>query len=100
MRCDEAEALLDIHLDGELPQEMADKLDRHLLRCALCAGQLRSLEQTRTLLRITLQPAEPSPAYRERALARLSDRLAPHLRPTVIQDDGRQWVLPLMPPDS
>jgi len=100
MKCEEAGALLDLHLEGELPQELADRLDRHLLRCAQCAGELRSLEQTRSLLRKALDPAEPSPAYRERALARLTDRLAPHLRPAADQDVGRQWSLPFLTTDS
>ena len=100
MKCDEAGALLDLHLESELPQELGDRLDRHLLRCAQCAGELRSLEQTRSLLQKALDPAEPSPAYRERALARLTDQLAPHLRPAASQDDGRQWALPFLQSES
>jgi anti-sigma factor RsiW len=94
MRCEEAEALLDLHLDNELPQELAVKVDRHLLRCARCAGDLRSLEQTRELLREAVPPAEPSPGYRERASARLHDRLAGHLRKEAESEAGRQWILP------
>ena len=94
MRCDEAKSLLDLHHDDELPQELAVKLDRHLIRCAQCAGEIRSLEQTTALLRASVEIAEPSAGYRERALARLHDQLAAHLRPAARSDSGRQWVLP------
>ena len=94
MKCEETKSLLDLHLDGDLPLELADKLDRHLLRCPQCAGELRSLEQTKRLLRAAVAPAEPSPAFRERAAARLHNLLASHLRPAVGQEAGRQWILP------
>jgi hypothetical protein len=94
MRCEEAQSLLDLHLDNSLPQEMAVKLDGHLLRCSRCAGELRALEQTRALLRDAVLPAEPAPAFLERAAARLHDRLAAHLRPAVPPEAGRQWILP------
>jgi hypothetical protein len=94
MRCEEAQLLLDLHLDNSLPQELAVKLDRHLLRCSQCAGELRSLEQTRALLRDAIPPAEPTPAFRERAAARLHDSLAAHLRPAATPAAARQWILP------
>ena len=94
MRCEEARSLLDLHLDDGLPEELAVKFERHLLRCAQCAGELRSLEQTRALLREAAEPAEPSPAFRERVVARLHDQLAAHLRPISEQEAGRQWILP------
>jgi hypothetical protein len=100
MKCEEAEALLDLHLGHELPQELSDKLDRHLLRCARCAGEMRSLEQVCDLLHNTFEPAQPSPSYRERALARLNDQLAPNMRPVEGVSDGRQWVLPFLPAKS
>ncbi len=94
MRCEEARTLLDLYLDGELPQELADRLDRHLLRCAGCAGEIRTLEQTLTLLRGAVESAEATPGFRERAAARLQDRLASHLRPSARPAPGRQWALP------
>lgn len=94
MRCDEGRALLDLFLDGELPEEITTRIDRHLLRCSECAGAIRSLEQTRALLREAVEPAEPSPAFRERTLARLHDRLSHHLRPVERGEVGRQWELP------
>jgi anti-sigma factor RsiW len=94
MKCDEARLLLDLHLDGELSQEVADALERHLIRCPQCAGELRSLEVTRSLLRDAVDRADSSPAFRERTAARLHDRLAAHLRPPEGADGGRQWALP------
>ncbi|HLJ57745.1 MAG TPA: zf-HC2 domain-containing protein [Chthonomonadaceae bacterium] len=94
MRCEEAGALLDLYLDGCLPLELSTKLDRHLLRCAACPGELRSLEQTIALLREASSPEQPSPSFRERAAARLQSQLAGHLRSTSKDDVGRQWILP------
>lgn len=96
MRCEELQSLLDLHLDGELPEEMARKIERHLLRCPACAYEARTLEQTRALLREAVPPAVPSPAFRERASARLLDALANHLRPEAESISGRQWTLPLL----
>ena len=44
MRCEEWSHLLDLSLDGELPEETARALDRHSLRCPACAYELRTLE--------------------------------------------------------
>jgi anti-sigma factor RsiW len=96
MRCDEMQTLLDLHIDGELPEELARKIERHLLRCPACAYEARTLEQTRALLREGMASAEPSPAFRERTSARLLDALAPYLRPEVEAVHGRQWALPLL----
>ena len=100
MRCDEAKDLLDLHMDDELPLELAAKLDRHLLRCAPCAGEVRALEQARALLRSAVPRAEASPAFRERTAARLHDVLAQYLRPAPAEDDARQWILPFPKSDA
>jgi hypothetical protein len=81
---------------AELPEERAQKIERHLLRCPACAYEARTLEQTRALLRESVQPAEASPAFRERTVARLLDTLAPYLRPESETPQGRQWTLPLL----
>ena len=49
MRCEELQPLLDMRLDNELPEEIAQKVDRHLLRCPTCAYEIRTLEQTRAM---------------------------------------------------
>ena len=94
MRCEELRDLLDLHLDGELPEETARKLERHLLRCPACAYEARTLEQTREMLREAIPPQETTPAFRERAAARLINALSGHLRPAPEAETGRQWQLP------
>lgn len=94
MRCDELSGLLDLYLDGELPEETARRVDRHLLRCPACAYEVRTLEQTRTMLREAVPPAETSPGFRERAAAHLLDAFAAQLRPASEFERGRQWTLP------
>jgi anti-sigma factor RsiW len=96
MRCEELRSLLDLYLDGELPEEASRKLDRHLLRCPTCAYEARTLEQTRAMLREAIKPAEPSAGFRERTLARLVSALEPGLQPRSRQTVGRQWALELL----
>ncbi|MCS6776831.1 MAG: zf-HC2 domain-containing protein [Chloroherpetonaceae bacterium] len=99
MRCNTVHALLDLHLEQQLPEELAQQIERHLMRCAACAFEARTLEQTRNLLRAAIPPVAPSPSFRERAAARLQDALVPHLHPRLEQADTRQWRLPLLPED-
>ncbi len=94
MRCEEFSRLLDLYLDGELAEEMAQKVERHLLRCPACAYEVRTLEQTRDWLREAVAPAETSPGFRERTQARLLAALAGQLRPAAEPETGRQWSLP------
>jgi anti-sigma factor RsiW len=94
MRCEEIQTLLDLHLDRELPEEIERRVARHLLRCPGCAYESHTLSQTRSMLRSAFPVIETSPTYRERAAARLLDRLADHLRPALEQETGRQWTLP------
>jgi anti-sigma factor RsiW len=96
MRCEALRELLDLYLDGELPEETVRKLDRHLLRCPTCAYEVRTLEQTRGMLREVVPPATTPPHFRERTLARLLDALAPDLRPQRTEPAGRQWSLDLL----
>jgi len=81
MKCPEINDLLDLYVDGELPEETRARVERHLLRCVHCAFQARSLEQTRALLRDAYPPAESSPAFREKMAARLHNAFADLLRP-------------------
>jgi anti-sigma factor RsiW len=93
MRCDELQGLLDLFIDGDLTEEMRARIDRHLLRSPACSYAARSLEQTRSMLRDAVEPANPSPAYRERTLAKLMDALSDHLQ-TDTWKDARQTTLP------
>lgn len=94
MNCVEAQALLDLHMDGELSEETRTRMERHLLHCADCAFQARALEQSRALLREAYPRAESSPAFREKMTARLQDAFADLLRPEP-EPAANQRVLPL-----
>lgn len=94
MRCDEIQLLLDLHIDSELPTELEIKLERHFLRCAICAGEALALEQTRRMLRESVDKAAPTPAFRERTAALLLDRFSKHLQPARSEEASRQWTLP------
>ena len=94
MRCDEWNNLLDLYLDGEMPEETARALDRHTMRCPACAYELRTLEQTRRMLREADLTAVPSDGFRERTAARLRDALTERTRPVLSRDSIRQWTLP------
>ena len=94
IRCEEMMSLMDLYLEGELSEDLAGQADRHLLRCLACGGEARALEQTRALLSGAFPIETPSPAYLERASARLLDLLSPHLRPAPSSVDSRQWELP------
>src|SRR5580658_6557384 len=96
MRCEETRTLLDLYIDGDLPEEVVQKLDRHLLRCPACAYEVRTLEQTRSMLRESVGPAATSPGFRERTLARLLDALEPCLQVRPGPTAGRQWALELL----
>jgi anti-sigma factor RsiW len=99
MRCAEAQDLLDLYVDGELPEESRARVERHLLRCAACAFEVRTLEQTRAHLRESHPRVESSPAFREKTAARLQDAFADVLRPEPESND-RQWPLPFLKEDA
>lgn len=95
MRCEDAALLLDECLEGLLSEELRTRVERHLLRCSACASELKGLEQTRTLLRDALPRREASPAFRERAAARLEDAL----QDVLCREPGpaeTQWELPFL----
>ena len=96
MRCDEVKDMLDLYVDGELTEEIRRKIDRHLLGCTPCGGEVHALIQTGSMLKNAISAAEVSPAFRERAAARLLNALAPSLRPIPEPEMCRQWSLPLL----
>lgn len=68
--------LLDLYVDGALSEESGERVERHLMRCARCSFEVRTLEQARAHLRQALPRTESSPAFREKMMARLSDAFA------------------------
>jgi anti-sigma factor RsiW len=94
MRCDELQGLFDLYLDADLSEETAQKLTRHLMRCAACAYEMRTLEQTRAMVRDAIPQAEATPGFRERAAAHLLDAFADRLQPRSAPEESLQWALP------
>jgi len=93
MNCKEIADLLELYADAELSEEARARVDRHLMRCAECAYLVRSIEQTRSLLRDAYPRDESAPGFRERMEARLESELADVLKPEPAES-ATQWSLP------
>ncbi len=50
MDCLQVQELLNAHIDAELPGEMADRIEGHLIRCAACGREARQLKELSTAL--------------------------------------------------
>lgn len=94
MRCESAKPLLELHLDGSLPEELARQLEVHLLRCAECAHVMRAAEQALSQLKAAVPRAESSASYRERTQARLLEKFVSE-HPIALAPSPGQWKLPL-----
>ena len=79
LRCEEIEELADLYVEGELSEESTARISRHLFRCPDCSYRIRSIEQTRGLLRDAAPKRESNPGFRERMSARLHAEFAEHL---------------------
>ena len=95
MRCNEFRSLTDLYTDGNLPNELVERVEKHLLICSQCAGEVRSLEQVRALLSESIPVAGSTASFRDRTIARLHHELEGHLRAAPSVVDSRQWILPL-----
>ncbi|MEZ8221495.1 putative zinc-finger [Candidatus Fervidibacteria bacterium JGI MDM2 JNZ-1-D12] len=76
MRCDEAQKLLSLWLDGMLEKEDERKLLVHLQNCEHCRQVWREWEQMRTMLR-SYPSVTPSPDFDRKVLSRLKVPKAP-----------------------
>lgn len=94
MTCSEIRGLIDMHAGGDLPEDLAPGVERHLMRCSACSHEVRALEQTRALLAEACRHEESPPSFRERAAARLLDELADLLH-AALPYDATQRTLPL-----
>ncbi|CCW36105.1 Putative zinc-finger [Chthonomonas calidirosea] len=99
MRCDDVETFIDLAVDGVLPDEAKQRLERHLLRCGRCAHRLKALEVARTMVWQAVPKAEPSPAYLERAQARLQAHFE-SLFPKTEPPSPTQRLLPFLQDDT
>ena len=86
MNCKDLNELADLYADGELPEEARARVERHLIQCPQCAYRVRSIEQTRALLRQAFPPIEPSPASWRVTSSKSCGR--PQIRPAMMNGDG------------
>lgn len=94
MQCEQVREFIDLYMDNALSEEQTLQVDRHLIRCALCGGEVRALEQAKKALIEAVPPVSASPSFRERTAARLLDKLKTHVRPNQSILFDRQWSLP------
>jgi anti-sigma factor RsiW len=66
MTCRDVQCLAGSYLDGELPEEMCDRIQRHLLRCGPCREEVESLRFSVEVLKST----HPAPAVGEEFVQR------------------------------
>jgi anti-sigma factor RsiW len=76
MNCREVQPLAGNYLDGELPDELCDRIRRHLLRCPACREEYDGLRMTAELLRETHVAPAPGEAFVQEALGALARELA------------------------
>ena len=75
MTCSDIRCLAASYVDGELPEEMHERIQRHLLRCAACSQELGSIEMAVRALRTTHAVPVVSEEYVKAALQRLGEEL-------------------------
>ena len=75
MNCPDVQALGGNYIDGELPEEMCDRIQRHLLRCAACREEIDSVRMTVEVLQASHAAPEVRPEFIHSALAALSREL-------------------------
>src|SRR5436853_1241479 len=93
MRCEDIQELADLYVDGDLAEQTAVRISRHLFRCPDCSYRIRSIEQTRQHLQDAFPKQEPNPGFRERMSARLHAAFSDHLTPETA-DFPNQLSLP------
>ena len=57
MNCRDTQGLAGNYLDGELPEEMCDRVRRHLLKCPACREEFDTLRMAAEVLRGIEAPA-------------------------------------------
>jgi hypothetical protein len=75
MTCRDVLALSDNFLDNELPEEMGDRIRRHLLGCAACREEIDSVRMALEVLHAARMGAEPDEAFTTNALEMLARQL-------------------------
>jgi len=75
MNCRDVQALNGNYLDGELPEELCDRMRRHLLGCPACREEMNSLRMTLEVLRETHAQPSLSESFAGSALETLAREL-------------------------
>ena len=75
MNCRDVQSLAGNYLDRELPDELADRIQRHLLRCAGCREDLDSQQRAIEILTATHQSPSPGEPFILSALGNLGREL-------------------------
>ena len=78
MNCPDARALASSYLDGELPEEMCDRIQAHMLGCERCRGEIGSLRATVDALRRACAPPAAGEEFVAAAAARIAAELEFH----------------------
>lgn len=75
MTCSDIRSLSSNYLDDELPSELCDRVQRHLLKCAGCAQEISTLGTAVSALRAAHPTPAPHEAYLQSALETLAEGL-------------------------
>ncbi|MFN3649801.1 MAG: anti-sigma factor family protein [Armatimonadota bacterium] len=75
MKCADIQALAGNYLDGELPEELCDRIQRHLLRCSACRDEVETVRVALQLLTSAQAQPEPGEAFLQAAFAHLRREL-------------------------
>jgi predicted anti-sigma-YlaC factor YlaD len=75
MTCRDLQALTGNYLNGELPEELGDGIQRHLLKCPACREEIDSQKRAVEILKVTHASPNPGEAFIQSALQRLGDEL-------------------------
>jgi anti-sigma factor RsiW len=71
MDCELIGNLLPNYLDGDLTEELSEKVQAHLIRCNRCAWEVESIQQSVSALHHSAKTAHPAAEFRARLLAEL-----------------------------
>lgn len=95
MRCSEISALIDLMVEGNLPEDLLLRVQKHLMRCSRCAHDAYSLQHARNILRQAFPNTEAPGPFRERIVAKLHEALAEQFSVTA-RELEEQLPLPTM----
>jgi len=77
VRCNKVKKILGVYLDGELSENKAGKVQKHLEQCSACSWELKSFKDIDELGRRMIETSSPKmpEGYWENSLAHLHQRL-------------------------